>query len=167
LQQLELNPGYQREREKNKPLFLSLKIFAEEEFPRIPSSGFSEASTPVISPEITPLPSPRSVSDEFLPKTVSVMVAAADAASTSNFLPPPANNTIEEGLAQLRRRLEEKEAEVANLTARMVGVNNQAQQVAGQAQQVVGQTQQPMGAPLPSFLGSIPQMPPPPMMPIP
>lgn len=76
------------------------------------------------------------------------MVAAADAASTSNFLPPPANNTIEEGLAQLRRRLEEKEAEVANWTARMVGVNNQAQQVAGQAQQVVGQTQQPMGAPL-------------------
>ena len=141
-------PGYQREREKNKPLFLSLKILAEEEFPRIPSSGFSEASTPVISPEITPLPSPRSVSDEFLPKTVSVMVAAADAASTSNFLPPPANNTIEEGLAQLRRRLEEKEAEVANWTARMVGVNNQAQQVAGQAQQVVGQTQQPMGAPL-------------------
>lgn len=55
----------------------------------------------------------------------------------------------------------------SNLTARMVGVNNQAQQVAGQAQQVVGQTQQPTGAPLPSFLGSIPQMPPPPMMPIP
>jgi hypothetical protein len=45
--------------------------------------------------------------------------------------------------------LEEKEAEVANLTARMVGVNNQAQQVAGQAQQVVGQTQQPTGAPIP------------------
>ena len=67
---------------------------------------------------------------------VSVMVAAADAASTSNFLPPLANNTIEEELAQLRKRLEEKEAEVANLTARMVGVNNQAQQVAGQAQQV-------------------------------
>jgi hypothetical protein len=42
----------------------------------------------------------------------------------------------------------------------MVGVNNQAQQV-------VGQTQQPTGAPLPSFLDSIPQMPPPPMMPIP
>lgn len=57
------------------------------------------------------------------------MVAAADAASTSNFVPPPANNTIEEELAQLQRRLEEKEAEVANLTARMVGVNNQAQQV--------------------------------------
>lgn len=56
------------------------------------------------------------------------MVAAADAASTSNFFPPPANNTIEEELAQLQRRLEEKEAEVANLTARMVGVNNQAQQ---------------------------------------
>lgn len=52
-------------------------------------------------------------------------------------------------LAQLQRRLEEKEAEVANLTARMVGVNNQAQQVAGQAQQVVGQTQQPTGAPIP------------------
>ena len=45
-------------------------------------------------------------------------------------------------------------------------MNNQAQQVAGQAQQVVGQTQQPMGAPLPSFMGGIPQMPPPPMMPI-
>lgn len=49
------------------------------------------------------------------------MVAAADAASTSNeFLPPPANNTIEEELAQLQRRFEEKEAEVANLTARIV-----------------------------------------------
>ena len=61
---------------------------------------------------------PWSVSDEFLPKTVSIIVAAADASSTSNFLRPPTNNTIEEELAQLRRRLEEKEAEVANLTDR-------------------------------------------------
>lgn len=41
---------------------------------------------------------------------------------------------------------EEKEGEVANLTARMVGVNNQAQQVAGANEvrtKVVGQTQQP------------------------
>lgn len=60
------------------------------------------------------------------------MVAAADAASTSKrFAPTPANKTIEEELAQLQRRLEEKEAEVANLTARMVGVNNQAQQASG------------------------------------
>lgn len=65
--------------------------------------------------------------------------------------------TIKEELAQLLRRLEEKEVGVANLTERMVHLNNQAQQVVSQAQQVVGQTQQPMGAPLLSSLGSIPQ----------
>lgn len=41
--------------------------------------------------------------------------------------------TLEEELAQVQRRLEEKEAEVANLRARMVGMNNQGQQVAGQS----------------------------------
>ncbi|KAL5739321.1 hypothetical protein ACOSQ2_028501 [Xanthoceras sorbifolium] len=74
-------------------LILSNALSKKKPFP-LSLKGFSEASTLVISPEITPLPSPRSVSDEFLPKTVSVMVAAADAASTSNFVPPPANNTI-------------------------------------------------------------------------
>jgi hypothetical protein len=69
------------------------------------------------------------------------MVAAADG-DAANFVPPPANNTVEEEVAREQTRLEEKEAEIANLTARMVGVNNQGQQVAGQSStQVVGQTQ--------------------------
>ncbi|GAB4847985.1 hypothetical protein Ancab_039461 [Ancistrocladus abbreviatus] len=89
---------------------------------------------PVISPEITPLPSSRSVSDEFSSlKRCQLWAQQLMLPPHQTFVkqPPPANNTIEEELAQLQRRLEEKEASAANLTARMVGVNNQAQQVAG------------------------------------
>lgn len=67
-------------------------------------------------------------------KKKKVVSYDGDAGSTSNVVPPPADNTIEEEVAQVQRRLEEKEAEVANLRPRMVGVSNQAQQVVGQTQ---------------------------------
>lgn len=51
---------------------------------------------PVNSPEMIPRPSVWSVLNKFLPQEVSVMVAAANAASKSNFVPPRAKNTIEE-----------------------------------------------------------------------
>jgi hypothetical protein len=57
---------------------------------------FSEASMPVNSPEMIPRPYVWSVLNKFLPQKVSVMVAAANAASKSNFVLPCAKNTIEE-----------------------------------------------------------------------
>jgi hypothetical protein len=70
-----------------------------------------------------------------------VVSYGGDAGSRSNVVPPPADDTVEEEVAQLvQRRLEEKEAEVAYLRARMVCLSIQAQQVA-KPQQVVGLTQ--------------------------
>ena len=61
-----------------------------------------------------------------------VVSYGGDIGSSSNVVPPPAANPIEEEVAQVQRRLEEKEAEVAYLRARMVCLSIQAQQVAGQ-----------------------------------
>jgi hypothetical protein len=70
-----------------------------------------------------------------------VVSYGGDAGSQSNVVPPPADNPIEEEVAQVQTRLEEKEAEAANLRARMVGLSIQAHRWRAKHQQVVGLTQ--------------------------